>query len=191
MRPQTSPHPRFLLRPVEPRDFPALAHLLGNAATMGEFWPVMDAVEVRLWIAASCSLQQEYGLGEFAIIDRATRRLIGDVGVMPSQIDESAQRYNISWVVHHAYRRRGVATEAATIVAEHAFACGVISLEASMAIEHVASRRVAAKIGMQFQRIHRHPHDAAHQHTLYELHCIDWLTRANSTLPDPSDSGSS
>lgn len=179
-----------MLRPIESRDYPALAHLFADPTTMGPFRDVMDELEVRLWIASSRSLHGEYGLGEFAVIDRAHRRLIGNIGVTPSPIDPNGRSFNMSWVVHHAYQGRGVATEAAAIVAQHAFECGVITLQASMAIEHVASRRVASKIGMEFQRVHRHPNDERWQHTLYEMHLLDWLALANATASGRSERGS-
>lgn len=190
MRRASPPIPRFVIRPIDARDYPALTNLLGDPETMGAHWDVMDALDVRLWIAASRSLHHEYALGEFAIIERATNRLVGDIGVGPNGNDPTGRSYNISWVVHRAYQGRGIATEAAAVVMRHAFNSGVIALHASMAVEHIASRRVATKLGMRFVRVHRHPDDFHRRHTLYEMHLVDWLARTTAVRPERPVQGS-
>ena len=92
----------------------------------------------------------EYGFGFWAVESRASGELLGFTGVWyPTFVPELADRPEIGWrLAHHAWGR-GLATEAALVAREHAFAR--LQLPALISIIHpdnVRSQRVAAKLGM-------------------------------------------
>lgn len=89
---------------------------------------------------------------QFAVIDREMQRLIGYCGFFTQLVDDR-EEIEIGYRLHPDFWGRGIATEAARAVRDHAFAelqlPHVISL---IHPENHASRRVAEKSGMTQQR---------------------------------------
>jgi RimJ/RimL family protein N-acetyltransferase len=83
---------------------------------------------------------------------RSNDTLIGYCGFFHQQVDETNE-IEIGYRLHPDYWNQGLATEAATAVRDHAF--GDLKLPRVISLIHpdnVASRRVAQKIGMRFER---------------------------------------
>jgi RimJ/RimL family protein N-acetyltransferase len=89
---------------------------------------------------------------QFAVIFRENGELIGYCGFLHKDVDRRNE-IEIGYRLHPNYWNRGLATEAAQAVRDHAFSDlklpRVISL---IHPDNVASRRVAEKIGMLFER---------------------------------------
>jgi RimJ/RimL family protein N-acetyltransferase len=85
---------------------------------------------------------------QFGVIVRADDRLIGYCGFFLQDVDD-VQEFEIGYRLHPSYWGRGIATEAARAVRDHAF--NDLKLERVISLihpENLASRRVAEKNGM-------------------------------------------
>jgi RimJ/RimL family protein N-acetyltransferase len=89
----------------------------------------------------------------FAIGDPATGRLLGSIGLGPTQLGGHAAGVGY-WVAPWA-RRRGVATKAARTLASWAFAHGFGRLELTTDLANEGSQRVALSAGFQHEGIRR------------------------------------
>ncbi|MDQ4121343.1 MAG: GNAT family N-acetyltransferase [Acidobacteriota bacterium] len=102
----------------------------------------------------------------FAVFDQSSNLFLGGVGF--SRIDRKNNFANLGYWVRSSQTKRGVATAAALLAAKFGFEdLGLNRIEILMAIENVASRRVAEKAGAKREGIlrnrlllHNRPHDA-------------------------------
>jgi ribosomal-protein-alanine N-acetyltransferase len=89
---------------------------------------------------------------QFAVIDRETGRLIGYCGFLHQEVD-GAKEIEIGYRLHPDFCNRGLATEAARAVRDHAFRD--LQLERVISLIHPdnhASRRVTEKNGMTIEK---------------------------------------
>jgi ribosomal-protein-alanine N-acetyltransferase len=92
------------------------------------------------------------GTGFYATIYRPEERFIGRCGLLWQEVD-GARELEIAYGIAPAYWGRGLATEAARALKEHAFArYDVPRLISLVHPENVASQRVAEKNGMRRDR---------------------------------------
>jgi RimJ/RimL family protein N-acetyltransferase len=99
--------------------------------------------DARWWITEGSVAAFDRGDWAYGVADPATDRIIGGVGGGRRGRRGAEIGY---WVAPWA-RQRGVATEAARLLAAHAFATGVQRLELRTHPENVASQRVAVGAG--------------------------------------------
>ena len=104
--------------------------------------------EARAWIARNRLLYEEPGFGFWQIESRPTSEFLGHCGITPLVL-EGASVTEIGWHTKQTAWNRGIATEAATCVRDLAFTrFAQTRLVALIPPDHLASRRVAEKIGM-------------------------------------------
>lgn len=143
---------RLTLRAMTPGDVPALFAVLGDAETMRWYPRPYTRAEVDEGIARQME-RYPSGAGLLGMVLRETGDLIGDCGLVWQEVDGVLEP-EIGYHVHRAWWNRGLATEAARAVRDHAFAhlgCDhVISL---IRPENIPSRRVAEKNGLTLDRI--------------------------------------
>jgi RimJ/RimL family protein N-acetyltransferase len=103
---------------------------------------------LREWIAAYRSL----GFAKWAVVSRETGELIGRCGMTIEEYEEISEP-ELGWTFARAHWGFGYATEAAAAVMKHWFEVlmfrRIISL---IDPQNLASARVAARIGMTFER---------------------------------------
>jgi RimJ/RimL family protein N-acetyltransferase len=131
----------FLLVPVRPEHAPSLAALL---TTFGPE-PPLAADGVAGWIEASLRARAQGR--EFAFALMATGN--APLGVCTvRRTDGAARLARLSYWIAPAHRRRGYATIAAQRVAAFGFArLGMAAIDARIAADNLASRRVLEKLG--------------------------------------------
>jgi RimJ/RimL family protein N-acetyltransferase len=105
---------------------------------------------------------REHGFGLYALESREAQQagaLLGFAGVAyPTFLPALAARPEIGWRLARAAWGRGLATEAALAVRDHAFAAlGMDELISVIHPENARSRRVAQKLGMAVERAVWHP----------------------------------
>jgi len=142
---------RLLLRPYRREDAPMLHAVLSDPETM-RFWPApFTAEQTAQWIERSLGLY-ESGLGRFAVIRQEDGRLIGDAGLLRLDLDGTLE-YDVGYIVSAAEWRRGYGFEAAAAVVAYGFqTLGLKRMCANMAETHIASRKVAEKLGMLLEK---------------------------------------
>jgi RimJ/RimL family protein N-acetyltransferase len=144
--------PRFFIRPFRDTDLDTLHGILSDPVTM-RFWPApFTREQSEQWLHRNIARVAENGLGRMALILRETQALIGDCGIVRLEIDGRLEN-DLGYIVHHAHWGKGYTTEAAGALRDYGFeTLGLTRLCANMPADHSASRRVAEKIGMQWER---------------------------------------
>lgn len=144
--------PRLELRPLTWDDFDALAALLGDAEALVHFGGAFDDAGVRAWIERNLGRYERDGIGRCAIVLRASGELVGDCGLIRTTV-EDAPEVELGWIVRRSHWGQGIATEAGAAWRDHAFgALGLPRIVSMISEENLASRRVAEKLGLRFER---------------------------------------
>lgn len=111
---------RLMLREYTMDDFEAIYEILSDAETMQHYPKPYDEAMTRRWIQWNRQNYREHGFGIWAVILKATGRLIGDCGLTLQNID-GEQLPEIGYHIHKHYWRQGFGSEAARAVRDWAF----------------------------------------------------------------------
>jgi ribosomal-protein-alanine N-acetyltransferase len=139
---------RLLLRPMTEADAEEMHEVYGDPSTFQyiEKGPAGSIEETRLRIAYKAAAQEQHGFSLWAVVERASGRVIGDCGL---QLLEGGPDVEIGYKLARAVRGRGLAAEAGRACLAVGF--DELGLERIVAVAHpdnVASRRVMKKLGM-------------------------------------------
>jgi [ribosomal protein S5]-alanine N-acetyltransferase len=142
--------PRLFLRPLDLQDLAAMEALLAEAYdAWGLPW---DPGTPRGWIDRNVQRYEQDGFGRCAVVLRATGDLVGDCGLMRTEV-EGAPEVELGWIVLRSHQRRGIATEAAAAWRDLALGdLGLTRIVSMVSEGNLASRRVAEKLGMSVER---------------------------------------
>lgn len=139
---------RLLLRKYTIEEIDDLHAILSDPVTM-QFWPkpfTRDGSEQ--WLHNNLKRYEEDGFGRWAIVEKASGRIIGDCGIVLAELDNRME-HDLGYILDKAYWGMGLATEVALACKEYgARELNLHRLCANMAFDHIASRRVAENIGM-------------------------------------------
>ncbi len=140
---------RLVIRDYIQDDLESLYAILSDPETMS-FWPrPYTRSETRDWIMKNTDLYEEAGFGRRAVILASTGEFIGDCGVISATVNDMEVE-DIGWIIASEHWRQGYGTEAAAMMRDYAFRrLNVDALHANMPWNHIASQRVAEKIGMR------------------------------------------
>jgi RimJ/RimL family protein N-acetyltransferase len=143
--------PRFRLREFDQNDLDDLAAMVADEDQM-RFYPRPKTREEALaWITRNLSLYEEYGFG-FWFIECLPTSGFGYCGIRPLALDGTSE-IEMGWHTKKTSWNQGIATEAASAARDLAFRRFALSrLVAIIHPDHIASRRVAEKIGMHEER---------------------------------------
>jgi len=155
--------PRLILRPFREEDVALLAPLMGDADFMRFSLGVYTHEQTAAFVEKLLGWQRANKPSLFAVILRSAKSqtedsgtLLGYCGFYHQHID-SIDEMEIGYRIHPDYWNKGIGTEAASTVRDHAFRDltlpRVISL---ISPENIPSRRVAEKIGMTFEKLTIH-----------------------------------
>jgi RimJ/RimL family protein N-acetyltransferase len=122
--------------------------------------------ESRAWLAVQVPAFRDGSAFEFAIV-APNGRYLGGYGL--NQVDKINKRANLAYWVRSSVTRRGVAMTAVGLLREWGFRyTDLVRLEVVIAVENLASLRVAQKAGAEFEGtlrkrlwLHGIAHDAA------------------------------
>lgn len=140
--------PRLSLRPFREEDVDLLAELMANSDFMRFSLGVYNREQTRAFLEKILSWDRGDLPSQFAIIIRSEGTLVGYCGFFHQRVD-GANEIEIGYRLRSEYRNKGIATEAARAVRDHAFRD--LKLDRVISLihpENVVSRRVAEKIGM-------------------------------------------
>lgn len=142
--------PRLLLRTMQPSDFDALMLIFTDPRVMASFGgELFTREQMQHWLERNLQHQAEFGYGLFSIIHKETGLLIGDCGLEHMEV-EGVAAAELGYDLRSDYWNRGLATEAAIAVRNHAFqVLQLPRLISLIRVGNLASRRVAEKVGMQ------------------------------------------
>jgi ribosomal-protein-alanine N-acetyltransferase len=166
---------RLLLRPMRAEDVDDLLRVFADPKVMASFGGVLfDRDDMARWVGRNLEHQARYGYGLFSVVHKADGLLIGDCGL--ERLDAGgAPETELGYDLRSDHWGRGLATEAAAAVRDHAFyKLNLPRLISLIRHGNAASRRVAEKIGM------RHAADVTRDGRDYRLYALD---RAGETRP--------
>jgi RimJ/RimL family protein N-acetyltransferase len=147
-----SPTSRLRFRELSIDDLDEMADLLGDPAVMAYYDHPKSRGESRAWIEWSRQLYRERGFGLWRIELADDGTFVGDCGLTPQQVD-GVEELEVGYHVRPACQGRGYATEAARACLDHARdVIGARRLIALIDPDNVASRRVAEKIGLRYEK---------------------------------------
>jgi RimJ/RimL family protein N-acetyltransferase len=142
---------RTTLRGWRPADREPFAALNADPLVMEHFPGTMSRVQSDAFADRVAAMLDERGWGLWAVELPEGQAFAGFVGLNPATFDAPfTPAVEIGWRLARAYWNRGLATEAAGAVVDHAF--GVLGLDEIIsftATSNAASQRVMQKIGMR------------------------------------------
>ena len=143
---------RIRLREFRDSDLDALAAMVADNEQMTFYPQPKTRAEAAAWIRRNREFYETHGFGSWLIELLPVSDFAGYCGIRPLKLDGVAE-VEIAWHVHKQFWNQGVATEAATMAcATAATRFGISRLIAVVHPDHVASRRVAERIGMRAER---------------------------------------
>ena len=140
---------RLDLRSFLESDLDEMSALMANADFMRFSLGVFSREQTAAFLEKVRTRDRNSLPSQFAMICRDDDRLIGYCGFFLQNVD-SVEELEIAYRLHPSYWGRGIATEAARAVRDHAF--GDLQLSRVISLIHpdnIASRRVAEKNGMR------------------------------------------
>jgi RimJ/RimL family protein N-acetyltransferase len=161
---------RLRLRPVSEQDLDFYLELRNRPEILAV--PGRDArprSEVERQIRWWSALWVERGFGTWTVFSRETDERLGRVELDPmgeGWVGISPGEIEVGYIVHPTRWNRGVATEAALLVAADCFGrVGLDRLVALTTVDNAASLRTLEKLGMRYRGETQDPYD----HTTYEV----------------------
>lgn len=164
---------KLILRNLRPR-FTDEVFAAARESRGGEFTRWMpwchenyELAETELFIEI-CEQNRELGKEfNFAIFEKAEGEFAGLVSL--NQLDAAQKSFNLGYWIRTSKMKRGLAAEAARLLAATAFRdLDLVRIEILAAVENIASRKTAEKAGAKFEGIARRKlniggrtHDAA------------------------------
>jgi len=144
---------RLRLRALRPDDLDALQGIFGDPRVMAGFDSCpFEEDQTRSWLIRALDHWERHGIGLFAVLDKTANVLIGDCGLELIDLD-GEQVAELGYDLRSDHWGRGLATEAAAAVRDHAFeVLGLPRVVSLIRVGNSASRRVAEKIGLRRQR---------------------------------------
>jgi RimJ/RimL family protein N-acetyltransferase len=143
---------RLILRPFREEDIGRLAELMANRDFMRFSLGPYTREQTQSVLQKFLSWNGARLPSQFGVIFRANNDLIGYCGFLHWHLD-GADEIEIGYRLHPDYWNRGLASEAAQAVRDHAFRD--LNLPKVISLIHpnnVPSRRVAEKNGMKIER---------------------------------------
>ncbi len=138
---------RLLLREYDLGDVPVLHRIQSHVETM-KFWESPFTQEnTRNWIERAIASYLSNGFGRWALILKETNEQIGDVGMMRVPVN-GKEEVDLGYIIHSDHWHKGYATEATSAVLQYGIKLGLDRIVANMAHDHVASQRVAERLGL-------------------------------------------
>ncbi|MFG0253459.1 MAG: GNAT family N-acetyltransferase [Phycisphaerales bacterium JB038] len=146
--------PRLLLRHLRLADASALERVFCDAEVMRYSDGLLSPSEVQQWIREYVERwYAEWGCGMWAVVEGSSEEVLGYCGLSRFADRCQPEEAEIGYRLARAQWGRGVATEAALAVRDHAF--GAIGIQRLLAIVdpgNTPSVRVAEKLGMRYDR---------------------------------------
>jgi RimJ/RimL family protein N-acetyltransferase len=141
---------RLILRPMTEADTDDLLHIFADPQVMAAFDVApFDRAQMERWVRRNLDHQADHGYGLFAVILKQNDLLVGDCGLELLEV-AGTPAAELGYDFRSDHWNRGLATEAASAVRDHAFTTlGLPRLISLIRQGNHASRRVAEKVGLR------------------------------------------
>lgn len=144
---------RLILRELTLEDVDALHAIMGDPQIMAfSLYGTRTREEVHGIIETQLSEYQQRGYGNWAVVEKDSNQFVGFCGLRPQTVEGETQA-EIAYRFNKAWHGKGLATEAARAVRDHAFqALGMDKVISIIEPQNIPSIRVAEKNGMTLER---------------------------------------
>jgi len=161
--------PRTIIRPYTEADSALIAPIFADPITM-VFWPQpLSEDATAAWVRRASALFPATGLGRMLVELREGGAPLGDCGIVEAEIN-GRREYDLGYIIHHPYWRQGYGIECARACLEYGIhTLGLRRIVANMAHDHVASARVAERLGMRREASFHNPRNRNILTYLYAL----------------------
>jgi RimJ/RimL family protein N-acetyltransferase len=140
--------PRTFMREILGNDFDFLLRMMSDAEVMRYYPRPYTDRDVRDFINRMRARYRDDGCGLWLVLDRESGEPLGRVGLMRQEVN-GADEFEVGYMIHRPFWRRGFASEAALAVRDWAFVerrlPRVVSL---IRPENAPSQGVARTLGM-------------------------------------------
>ena len=143
---------RLILRELTPADLDDLMEIFSDPIAMKYYPSTKTREEGASWILRNIQRYKEYGIGLWGAVLIEKQELIGQVGLVPQEIDGKPD-IEIGYLIKRKYWGQGFATEGAQGCRDYGFQ--QLRLPKLISIIHpqnAASIRVAEKTGMTLEK---------------------------------------
>lgn len=164
------------IRAYTPGDLAQQDRLLTDPVTM-QHWPApFSPAAVERWREQKITAYHNTLLGRWAVIQLQENTLIGDAGIVHSQVNGRAEN-DLGYILDHRYWGKGLGSRIAAACMKHGFeVAGLERIIAHMASNHLPSRGVAEKIGMKWELQFVNSQNRGFTHELYALSKADYFS---------------
>jgi RimJ/RimL family protein N-acetyltransferase len=140
--------PRLVLREMSVADLDFIAFLLAHPKVMRFYPKCYTRAEAESWVLRQLERYARDGHGLWLALDRFTGEPIGQVGLAMQSVD-GVQEPEVGYMIHPAFWRRGLASEAAKATRDFAFRrLGKLRVISLIRPVNLPSQGVARKLGM-------------------------------------------
>lgn len=140
--------PRTFLREILGNDFDFLLQMMSDPEVMRFYPRVYTSKDVRDFIDRMRTRYREDGCALWLVVDRQSGEPLGRVGLMRQDVN-GVDEFEVGYMIHRPFWRRGLATETASAVRDYAFAeRGLSRVVSLIRPENIPSRGVASALGM-------------------------------------------
>jgi [ribosomal protein S5]-alanine N-acetyltransferase len=161
--------PRTIIRPYAESDVESVLPIFTDPITMSFWERPLDEDAIAAWVARNARSFRETGLGRMLVELRGSGETIGDCGIVRAEV-AGCEENDLGYIIHHPYWRRGLGMECARACLEYGLRnLGLRRVVANMPHDHVASARVAEKLGMRLERDFDNPRNRNIRTHLYAL----------------------
>ncbi len=141
--------PRTFMREILGNDLEFLVQMMSDPVVMQFFPATLDEKGIRAFIAQTRERYRRDGCAFWLLVDRDRGEPLGRVGLV-RQLVNGVDEFELGYMVHRPFWRRGFATEAALAVRDYAFAARKLPRVVSLVRpENTPSQGVARKLGMK------------------------------------------
>lgn len=159
------------LREMSRDDLDFVSAMLADADVMRFFGGPYTREEAGGWIDRQLQRYGQDGHGYWLVVDRNTRRPVGQVGLLAVELDGEREP-TIGYMIDRPFWGRGYATEAAAATCRYAFeTLGHDRVATLIRPANADSQAVARKLGMHAERTTEFQ---GYEHVLYVLPREDW-----------------
>lgn len=144
--------PRLFLRKIQTADYRSLCSILQDIDVMYAWEHAFSDEEVMRWIDENIMRYNRDGYSYWAVIEKASDKLIGVTGLISEQADDE-NYVGVGYIYKKSYWGNGYAFEAASACAGYAYnILHLNEITAQIRPENTASRKVAERLGMSIKK---------------------------------------
>lgn len=143
---------RLWLREYAPADVDERSAMFADEETMRYYPRLKTRDETIGWIEWNLRSHRQHGFGLWVVELKSTGEFLGECGLVIQEVD-GTREIELGYSIKRSHWGRGIATEAAGAVRDHAFeALGLRRLISIIHPDNVPSQAVARKIGMTHEK---------------------------------------